>query len=396
MRLPLVLMAVVFLLSIACDCYLYRAISRRCKSTLWKRIYLYGSIALILSLIVIVCLPRRTGSDDSLAVIMWSLFGYFSVYLSKFLCVVTDAAACIPHLWHRGRWKLLSIGGALLSVMTFAAMWWGALVNRFVLDVKEIDVEIPGLPVEFDGYRLVQFSDLHVGTYRNDTAFVSELVDVVNGLNADVIVFTGDIVNRRTDELLPFVKPLSRLTAGDGVYSILGNHDYGDYTNWESERGKRENMELMYRLQRDMGWRLLLNEHVMLHRGNDSIALIGVENCGDPPFPVYGSLTDAYPLLADGVTKILLTHNPAHWVNDIKGNRENNIALTLSGHTHAMQIEILGLSPSAWRYPTWGGRYDDDSGRQVLYVNIGIGTVGIPMRLGATPEITVITLRREK
>ena len=144
-----------------------------------------------------------------------------------------------------------------------------------------------------------------------------------------------------------------------------------------------------------MGWRLLCNEHVFIHSGADSLALIGVENVGDPPFKNYGSLENAYPNLSDKVTKILLSHNPAHWVDDIADNDSIDIALTLSGHTHAMQIEMLGMSPAKFRYDTWGGLYKDGSGNHKLYVNIGSGTVGMPMRLGATPEITVITLRQE-
>ena len=146
-----------------------------------------------------------------------------------------------------------------------------------------------------------------------------------------------------------------------------------------------------------MGWRLLLNEHIFLHRGNDSVAVIGVENIGDPPFHSYGSLYKAYPDVSDGNAKILLSHNPAHWVDSVSGNEAVNIDLTLSGHTHAMQIEVCGVSPAVFRYRTWGGLYSSENGfGGKLYVNIGLGTVGIPMRLGATPEITVITLTSRK
>jgi predicted MPP superfamily phosphohydrolase len=180
-----------------------------------------------------------------------------------------------------------------------------------------------------------------------------------------------------------------------GVYAILGNHDYGDYGVWDSPQAKANNMNELYNCYAKTGIQLLLNETTWLHRGNDSIALIGVENIGDPPFKIYGSLPKAYPALADNNTKILLTHNPQHWVDSIKGHNDMNIALTLAGHTHAMQIEIAGISPAAWRYETWGGLYADTNKRQ-LYVNIGAGAVGFPMRLGATPEITLFTLRQAK
>lgn len=387
-------MILVLIINLAIDYYIWRVAVKRCRSKVPSRIQLVSAILVYAVLIVTVCLPRRSGSDEMLAAVMWLLFGYFSVLISKALFVIVDLLASVPGIFGRRRLGWLSLAGGILAVVTFLAMWWGALINRFRIDVREVTVEIPDLPEAFDGMTIAQFSDFHVGTYGRDTSFVSHVVDRINKLDADVVVFTGDIVNRRTEELTPFVVPLSRLDAPEGVYSILGNHDYGDYSEWESPEAKRLNMEEMYRLQKDMHWQLMLNTHEMLHRGNDSIALIGVENVGDPPFKIYGSLTDAYPTLADSVTKVLLSHNPAHWTHDIADNDSVNIALTLSGHTHAMQIELFGWSPAVFRYPTWGGLYADKSGRSQLYVNIGLGAVGIPMRLGATPEITLITLRR--
>lgn len=391
--LPLILVVVACL---ACDTYIYKVAVKRCTSRLWSRVQMWGSALMYLILAVALCMPRRGGSEETLLCIMWMLFAFLSVYACKILFVIIDLVASIPMLFHRRRLRWLSVTGGVLAVAVFVLMWWGALINRFRIQVREVEVTIPGLPEQFDGYRLVQFSDFHVGTYGSDTTYVSKVVDQLNGLNGDVILFTGDIVNRRTDELLPFVAPLSRLRAKDGVYSILGNHDYGDYSDWDSEVQKVQNMALMDSLQNVMGWRLLRNEHVFLHHDGDSIALIGVENVGDPPFTVYGSLPDSYPSLGDSVAKVLLTHNPAHWTSEIADNDSINIGLSLSGHTHAMQIELFGLSPAAWRYPTWGGMYADRNSRHKLYVNIGIGTVGLPMRVGATPEITVITLRSAK
>lgn len=391
--LPLVLAVVACLLA---DWYLYRQTVKRLTLRLWSRVQLWGSVVMYLLLVVALCLPRRDGSEEALLTVMWLLFGFMSVYVPKLLFVVFDLVSAIPLLLRRKRWSWLSYVGGGLSVLLFVGMWWGALVNRYRMQVREVEVEIAGLPEVFDGYRLVQFSDLHVGTYGTDTTYVSKVVDKINSLDGDLVVFTGDIVNRRTSELPPFVRPLSRLRAKDGVYSILGNHDYGDYSEWPSDEYKARNMVMMDSLQAAMGWRLLRNEHCMLRAGNDSIALIGVENVGDPPFTVYGSLPDSYPSLNDDVTKLLLTHNPAHWCTDIADNDSVNVALALSGHTHAMQIEMFGLSPAAWRYDTWGGLYEDSKSTHKLYVNIGMGTVALPMRFGATPEITVITLRRGK
>ncbi len=207
-------------------------------------------------------------------------------------------------------------------------------------------------------------------------------------------MFTGVIVNRRTKELDPFVGTLSRIKAKDGVFSIMGNHDYGDYMEWENEADKEANIQRLFTLEQKMGWRLLHNKTAMIYRGNDSIAVIGVGNIGDRPFRIYGSLSRAYPEIEDDVTKILLSHNPTHWLDTIKKEQKSNIALTLSGHTHAMQIAIGRVSPAALRYKAWGGLYSSEDKLRNMYVNIGIGTVGIPMRIGATPEITIITLRK--
>lgn len=397
MRLPLVGMLVLVMVNLAADTYIYIQCRRRFRSLIPAKFQLFSAIALYLLLAVVVCLPYRSGSETLLTAVMWLLFGYFSVYIPKYLFVVFDLVASVPKLFGRRRFRWLSLVGAFAGCVLFIAMWWGALVNRYRVDVREVTVECAGLPAAFDGYRIVQFSDLHVGTYGDDTSFVEKVVDRINSLNPDLIVFTGDIVNRRTDEIVPFVSVLSGLEAPDGVVSILGNHDYGDYSDWESPEAKAHNMAEMYKAQSDMGWRLLLNEHIFLHRGNDSVAVIGVENIGDPPFHSYGSLYKAYPDVSDGNAKILLSHNPAHWVDSVSGNEAVNIDLTLSGHTHAMQIEVCGVSPAVFRYRTWGGLYSPKNGfGGKLYVNIGLGTVGIPMRLGATPEITVITLTSRK
>ncbi|MBD5226418.1 MAG: metallophosphoesterase [Bacteroidales bacterium] len=346
-------------------------------------------------MIVEIVLPARSGNRTSLLVKMWLLFAYLTAYIPKYIAIIFDLIGRLPVLWHHSRIKWLTPIGIGLGIVCFCTMWWGAIINRNNLDINEISVEIEGLPDSFDGFRIAQFSDLHTGTFGTDTAFVSRLVDRLNNLNADAIVFTGDIVNRQSDEIEPFLPVLKHIDAPYGTFAILGNHDYGDYKNWESESDKRSNMQALYDSYSLTGIDLVLNDHRWIHRGNDSIALIGVENIGEPPFHTYGSLTASYPDLSDDNVKILLSHNPRHWVDSIADNPAVNIPLTLSGHTHAMQIEIAGISPACLRYPTWGGMYHDTDGRHKLYVNIGSGTVGIPMRIGATPEITVFTLRKK-
>lgn len=394
MRLPLIATLVLLFFAIAIDYYLWRRIKKVSRRKLWLRIHVVVSIIFNAGLLLVICLPKRRGADAGLELIMWALYTYFSVYIPKFLFVIFDAIAALPLLWRRKRWKWLSISGIVIAVAVFLIMWWGALVNRYSIDVRNVDVTVADLPEAFDGYTIAQISDFHVGTFGTDTTFVSKVIDKVNSLSPDVVAFTGDIVNRRSSELRPFVSPLSRMHARDGVLSILGNHDYGDYYSWDTPEAKAENMKELLDMQAEMDWHMLNNATSFIYRGNDSIAIIGVENVGDPPFTVYGDLDMAYETLDDPTVKILLSHNPAHWIEDIKDSPDKNIALTLSGHTHAMQMSAFGVSPAALRYPTWGGLYEDEDGHQ-LYVNIGLGEVAIPARIGATPEITLITLRRK-
>lgn len=393
MRAPLAALLTILIVNAAVDAYIYFQARRRCHNPLWSRAQLVLSVFFAVTLVAVICLPARSGSDTWLLSKMWLLFAYLSFYLPKYVAVVADLIASVPRLWHKKRCRPLTVAGITLGIVIFGAMWWGALINRFNIQTNEVEVKVDGLPEAFDGMKILQFSDLHTGTLAADTTYVSHLVDEINAATPDLILFTGDIVNRHSSELEPFVQVLARLRGPEGKYAILGNHDYGDYMKWDSDSLKQENLSLLYRLYDRTGLKLLRNETAWLRRGNDSIALIGVENIGDPPFKTYGSLAASYPDITDGVAKILLTHNPQHWVDSISSDPGANIALTLSGHTHAMQIEVAGITPAAIRYPTWGGLYADPSGKRKLYVNIGCGTVGLPMRVGATPELTLITLR---
>ncbi len=393
MRVPFIAALVIGLLSLASDAYILRAIVKRLNKPWIKWTHIVVALLCYAMMCVALLMPYRTGSDAVLQAVNYMLFTYCSVYFAKMIFIIFDLAGSLPCLAGKPRWKWLSWTGGGMAVLLFFMMWWGALSNRFNIQVKEVEVPVENLPEAFDGYRILQFSDFHVGSYYGDTTFVADVVEEINRLNPDAVFFTGDIVNRHTGELIPFVNILSRIDKP--VYAILGNHDYGDYTAWPTPEDKQQNMQQLYDAFNRMGWRLLLNDTAMLKLGGDSIAIVGVENIGDPPFHIYGDLKKAYPALGDSVTKILLTHNPAHWVDEIAGNDTANVALTLSGHTHAMQMELLGYSPAVFRYSTWGGLYHDTGGKHPLYVNIGLGTVGIPARIGATPELTMITLKKQ-
>ncbi len=345
-----------------------------------------------------VCIPHRVGSDNQLLAVMWMLFSFTTLLLAKIVFVSIDALSFVPKIWGGKRAGIVSIAACVLSAVVFGTMWWGALINRFNIDVKRNDIEIAGLPASFEGKKIVQFSDLHIGTFGTDTVFVSRLVDSINSLKPDIIVFTGDIVNRKSEELKPFVNVLSRLHAPMGVYSILGNHDYGDYVSWKNEGEKIENLAELVEMQKQMGWRLLRDENVCFVEGTDSLVLVGVENIGEPPFHCYGDLKRAIPDSVKSGPWILLTHNPVHWEREVLKQDYDSlpIALTLSGHTHAMQMELWGKSPASFRYRRWGGLYDNDADGRKLYINIGSGTVGMPMRVGATPEISLLTLHGKR
>lgn len=412
-EIPGILIALIYVLSLAIDGYILRDILTyvRHHRKIWIAVYVVTWVLCVALITSAVSWPARAGAR-SLQPLMWMLYTYFSIYIPKLIYVAFSAVGRLFRSKRRGiRINYGALVGAPIALLVCFLMWWGVLFTRNEIVVEKIDIVSDKLPRSFDGYRIAQFSDAHVGTWGRDTAFVSRLIDKINALDADMVVFTGDVVNRETSEMEPFLKSLSRLKASDGVFSILGNHDYGDYMEWDYPSEKESNRALMDMWQKQIGWELLNNRRVFIpdKAENDSIVLIGVENWGEPPFHQYGRLTEAYPLskdsaynLNDGRFKILLSHNPEHWNREV--SKISNIDLTLSGHTHAMQMifKIFGYewSPSQWRYPQWKGLYEKEGsdGHPVrLYVNIGCGEVGVPTRLGsAYPEITEITLHSSK
>lgn len=410
MRIPVVTIILLLVLSFAIDFYIWSDMRRFCRSrckNLWNKIFVSTSVACWIFLIVTLCLPRRSESAGILTV-MWMLYSYLTVYASKLVYVFFSAIGRIFAKFSNGR-NFGIYFGIPCGLLCLIGMWWGVLFTRNEIDVNRVVVTSPKIPESFNGYRIVQFSDAHVGTWGRDTTFISSLVDTIQSLKPDLIVFTGDIVNRQTAELEPFLKTFSRLEARDGVYSIMGNHDYGDYLDWEKPSDREANNQLLMAWQKQIGWNLLNNSHVFLHNDRDSIVLIGVENWGEPPFHQYGRLADAYPMspdsaynLNDGKYKILLSHNPEHWNREV--TNVSNIDLTLSGHTHAMQFMIgkiggFNWSPAKYRYEQWGGLYERNNPEgypMKIYVNIGCGEVAMPARIGsAYPEVTLIELEHE-
>ncbi len=284
-------------------------------------------------------------------------------------------------------WTGMLFGGGLFGTLIYG------FGNKYRYQITRVPVPSPSLPAAFKGLKIVQISDIHAGSF-NDKKAVQKGVEKILKEEPDLILFTGDLVNNKADEMDEYRDLFAQLRAPLGVYSILGNHDYGDYVKWDTEEQKTANLHALKKVHADMGWRLLMNEHVVLERDGAQIALLGVENWGaKASFPKYGKLDQAYAGAEKYPFKILLSHDPSHWDAQVR-KEYADIDLMLSGHTHGMQfgVEIPGFrwSPVQYIYNQWAGLYDD--GKQKLYVNRGYGFLGYPGRVGILPEITVLEL----
>lgn len=294
------------------------------------------------------------------------------------------------------RRKFVSAIGLGIAALPFGALLYGMYRGKYNYQVLNYELEFEDLPDAFDGYKITQISDVHSGSF-DDANKVAYGVDLVNKQESDVILFTGDLVNDRASEMRPWKDTFAKLTAKDGVYSVLGNHDYGDYAQWPSIEAKAQNLEELKQLQEKMGFDLLLDEHRYLERDGQRIALLGVENWGRGGFKKAGDLQKAKQGVNKEDFKILMTHDPSHWEDEVIHD-DYHFHLTLSGHTHGMQfgVEIPGFikwSPVKWRYKYWAGVYKELN--QFINVNRGFGFIGYPGRFGIWPEISVITLKKK-
>ena len=291
------------------------------------------------------------------------------------------------------RRKFISKLGLGLASLPFFSLNFGMIWGKNNIKVLKYTLFFDDLPSSFDGFQLTQISDIHAGNITSIDN-LEHTVKLINSQNSNVIFFTGDLVNNEAKELIPWINTLSKLKSKDGVYSILGNHDYGDYRSWSSVKEKTDNFNTIKQYQKDMGFNLLINDSVYIKRGNQKIAIVGVENWGNG-FRKYGDLSKASEKIKSEDFKILLSHDPTHWQKKVVDGIDN-YQLTLSGHTHGGQfgIEIPGYikwSPVSFRYKYWAGIYKEKN--RYLNVNRGLGTTAVPGRLGVWPEITVITLK---
>ncbi|MFZ4400061.1 MAG: metallophosphoesterase [Bacteroidales bacterium] len=303
--------------------------------------------------------------------------------------------------FYNGRWKPLLYFGHLGAIIIFIILVKGMIFGEFDFKVKKVSIEFEKLPPNFDGIKILQLSDIHLGSWYGKKP-LERAIQIVNDLHPDIICFTGDLVNYTSSEALPFEDELKKLNAPLGKYAILGNHDYGEYVTWQNKALINQNMIDLYNFEKRIGWNLLLNSNVKIEKDSNFIYIAGVENWGKNfRFPKKGNINKAISNIDSSAFIILLSHDPSHWDEIISKNFQN-IPLTLSGHTHGMQLGIstenFEWSPAQYIYKHWAGLFLNEKSviSQYLYVNKGLGVIGYPGRIGILPEITLIELKRKK
>ncbi|TLX72001.1 metallophosphoesterase [Labilibacter sediminis] len=292
------------------------------------------------------------------------------------------------------RAKFLSQVGIIFATAPFVSLLFGMHKGRFAFFTRHQRISYPNLPSSFDGFKIVHISDIHLGSFSSNYHKLEGIVDIINEEHADVIFFTGDLVNNFAEETHGWDRVFKQLKAKYGKFSILGNHDYGDYTDWSSPEAKAKNFQGIVDAHKNFGFRLLRDQSVSVEIDNEEIAITGVENWGHDPFPRYGNLKKAMAGTESFPFKVLLSHDPDHWDAEVIG--KTNFDLTLAGHTHGMQFGIdwggFKWSPAKYKFKRWDGLYQNNN--QYMYVNRGLGFLGMPARIGMPPEITVIQLSK--
>lgn len=394
-------------LYILIDIYAFQAIKTISKNHFIHGVYVLSSVAILVFFMYAITSPDARTNPK-----MMYVYGLFlALFVPKIIAVVVmfgeDVIRVFVGVFYKigggsdasfmpSRRKFVSTVALGVAAIPFAALLYGMIKGKYNYKVLQYTLEFEDLPSSFDGYTLTQISDIHSGSFDNPEK-VKYAVDLVNKQQSDLILFTGDLVNNVAQEMDPWKDTFATLKAKDGVYSVLGNHDYGDYVSWESAEKKQENLQALIALQKDMGWDVLLNESRTIKKNQQAIKLVGVENWGEGGFKKAGDLEKACADVSTQDFTILMSHDPSHWQSRVK-EHPKNIQLTLSGHTHGMQfgIEIPGWfkwSPVKYRYQNWAGIYKEFG--RYINVNRGFGYLGYPGRVGIWPEVTVITLKKK-
>jgi len=419
MRHPVVFIIILSVFIILTDLYTFRGVSSLSQSMAGRQRLLIGSAFWLITLVGLIWMIwfslafkgftyevafRNISFFMGFFVLFYVPKLFFNVFqlindisglIARLISVLFPANESIASGAHKiSRSEFLLQAGIIIAAIPFFSIIWGIWKGRYNFKVSKLALTFPNLPEAFHGTKILQISDFHIGSFAGNPDMVEKAIELINRQEADYILFTGDMVNNIATEVEQFIPLLQKLKAKKGMYSILGNHDYGEYYQWTSKDQLQKNMEDLYAHHQSIGFRLLRNESVKLQKDGQEIALIGIENWGLPPFPQYGDLKKSLGSVKHSPFKILMSHDPSHW--DAEVLNKTNIDLTLSGHTHGMQfaIRIPGWrwSPVKMKYPRWGGLYTE--GKQHLYVNIGIGYIAFPGRVGTPPEITLIELKK--
>ena len=348
--------------------------------------------SILASVLILFLIPKLVVCVVLLFEDVFRLLAAFGLFIGRMLGAPTTEDS----FYFADRRQFLSQVALGLASIPFFSILYGVTKGKYNYTVHRVNLKFKNLPEKFNGLRITQISDMHVGSFDNEEG-VKRGINLVNEQKSDLIFFTGDMVNNLASEMEPWLNHFKQLNAPMGMYSILGNHDYGDYIEWDSLEDKKKNLDSLKSIHKELGFRLLLNENISIKRDDEEINLIGIENWGSGGFAKYGDLNMALNGITSDGFKILLSHDPSHWDAQTLKHKEH-IHLTLAGHTHGMQfgVEIPAVnikwSPVKYRYPRWAGLYEEAG--KYIYVNRGFGFIGFPGRVGIWPEVTVITLER--
>ena len=410
MRVSLIALLIMLSLMAWLDVYSFQAsktLLKNHKIKLYKSVRLFFWVqAIALMAITVYLFMSQRGTTQFMFLLVIVFMAYFGKLLAIVFVFIDDIRRVIKYFFegrrrrHKrrvengqtiSRSKFLAKSAVAVSMLPVVTMSFGIVKGAYDYRIRRRKVYLPNLPKAFNGVKIAQLSDIHSGSFFDKSA-VQGGIDMMLGEKPDLILFTGDLVNNQTKEVNDYFDLFSKVKADLGVYSTLGNHDYGDYMSWPSEAAKRQNLANMIKAHEQMGWRLMMNENKSIKIGSDQISLIGVENWGAGRFAKYGDLTKA-ARNAEGDVKLLLSHDPSHWDAQVRA-QQPDIDIMFAGHTHGMQLGVeIGdwrWSPSKYIYKQWADLYQE--GNQYLYVNRGFGFLGFPGRIGILPEITIMEL----
>lgn len=385
---------IILFLLLAGDIYFYQAVTTLTQNPLYHLGYWVIDILLIAGIISTVFMLRAGNQVRRLLSLL--VTAMLLIFIPKLFSSLLLLAEDILRLFRGFPPRSFYISEATLAVagLVFAIIIFGITRGKHLYRIRKETIYFPDLPEAFDGFTITQISDVHSGSF-SDAKAVQKGLDLVNSQNSDLLLFTGDLVNNLASEMDQWIPMFTKLKAPHGKYSVLGNHDYGDYIRWESNAAKEANLKRLKEIHAETGFTLLLNEAVEINKQGEHVALIGVENWGKGGFHQYGDLKKATVKVPDNSFKILMSHDPSHW-DEVTVDHEQHVHLTLAGHTHGMQfgIELFGFkwSPIKYFYKQWAGLYKREG--KYLYVNRGFGFHGLKGRIGIWPEITVLTLKR--